>query len=82
MINCKEVVIKPNEDSTYKLEFVGCKFTDDNGKKVEGNIIFPRVSEEDSNSIDKDAKFHDFKPRFIPLITDEQSEIFSIYIPK
>ena len=82
MINCKEVNIIPNEDSTYKLEFVGCKFTD-NGKEIEGNITFPRVLEEDVKSVDKDAKnFYDFKPRYIPLVTDEQTELFSICIPE
>lgn len=41
MLNSKEVIVTPNGDSTYKLEFVGCELMYD-GKKVEGNLIFQR----------------------------------------
>lgn len=80
MINSKEVIITPNDDNTYKLEFIGCKFVN-NGEEVEAKIIFPKITKTgvDAALKSKDsANVYDFAL----ATTDEEPEIFTIYIPE
>lgn len=79
MINYKEIIITPNDDSTYKLEFIGCSFTN-NGEKIEGNIVFPRVSKEEADAhmrAESKRRVYDFST----AVDDDEQEIFTIYIP-
>ena len=80
MMFCKEAIVTPNGDDTYKLKFVGCKFMD-GGKEVEGDIVFSRVSKEQADSVNNNKNFYDFA-KFNSLPTDEESEIFTICIPE
>lgn len=77
MINCKEVIITPNDDSTYKVECVGCKFVN-NGEEVEGKIVFPKLTKTEVDAInDTKNKIYEFTT----AATDEEPEIFTICIP-
>ena len=80
MMFCKEAVVTPNDDDTYKLEFVGCKLMDD-GKEIECNIVFPRASKDQVDSVNNDTNFYDFS-KFNLLPTDEEPVIFTMHIPE
>ena len=68
-INCEEMVVSPNKDSTYKIELVGCKFKDNNGEEIEGIITFPKVSKVGLKTF-KNANI-------LPT-----SEVLAVYIPE
>ena len=81
MMFCKEVIVTPNDDNTYKLEFVSCKLMD-NGKEVEANIVFPRASKDQADSVSNSGtNLYDFA-KFNSLPSNEESEIFTICIPE
>ena len=67
-IKCNEMISSPNEDFTHKVELIGCQFLND-GRVIEGTIIFPRVYKMQENSFE-----------FLPA--KENSEIFTLYIPE
>ena len=68
LFNCKEVITTPNNDFTDKIEFIGCKFMC-NGKEIEGNMVFHRVSKLTKDSFE-----------YYPI--EGNSEIFTVYIPE
>lgn len=79
MMHCGEVIVTPNDDSTYKLEFVGVKFMD-NGKELEGNIVFPKVSKGEADAV-VNMKNNVNICEFSSLATDDEPEIYKIIIP-
>lgn len=68
-INCKEMIITPNDDGTYKLELLNCPFRDNNGEEISGVVTFPRVSKDGVDSF----KNENVLPK---------SEIFNVIIPE
>lgn len=68
-INPENMIITPNEDSTYKLELLNCPFKDNNGEEINGIITFPRVSKIGIDSF----KNENYMPN---------SEIWSVTIPE
>lgn len=68
LINCKEMISSPNEDLTRKVELIGCQISN-NGEIIEGNIVFHRVFKKQEDS-------------FVFLPKEENSEIFTLYIPE
>lgn len=68
-INCENMIITPNEDGTYKLEFFNCLFKDTNGEEISGIITLPRVSKDGVDSF----KNENVMPK---------SEIFTMIIPE
>lgn len=67
-INCKEMIVTPNDDFTYKVELIGCNFIS-NGKEIEGMITFHRVSKSGVDSFQNE--------NVIP-----GSEIFTVIVPE
>ena len=80
MMNCKEVIMTPNDDDTYKLEFIGCKFMN-NGEEVEGNIVFSKVTKTEAD-VAVNAKDNVNIYDFASITTDEEPKIFEICIPE
>ena len=78
MIGCEEVIITQNDDSTYRLEFVGCRLMN-NGEELEGKIVFPKVTKDVVDFVDTEHVY-DFA-KFNSIATYEE-EIFTIYIPE
>lgn len=79
MIGCKEVIITQNDDSTYKIEFVGCEFVN-KGEVFEAKIVFPKVTKDVVDFVDTET-IYDFA-KFNSIATYEEQEIFTIYIPE
>lgn len=79
MMGCKEVIVTQNDDSTYKIEFTGVKFMD-NGKELEGNLVFPKVSKDKVDAA-TDAKDITNIYEFNSVATYDEPEIFVITIP-
>lgn len=79
MIGCKELIITQNNDSTYKLEFVGCEFIN-KGETLEAKIVFPKVSKNVADFVNIEA-IYDFA-KFNSIATEGEQEIFTIYIPE
>lgn len=67
--NCQDMIITPNDDSTYKIELIGVKFNDNNGEEIEGVVTFPRVSKDGVNSFKNE--------NVLPM-----SEMFAVCIPE
>ena len=65
--NYKEVIKTSNGDGTERVEVIGCKMID-NGNEIEANLVFPRVSEIEQVAL-------------ADYTTNENGEIFTIYIP-
>lgn len=84
MTNCKEAIVTPNDDGTYKIEFIGCKFMN-NGEELEGNVVFPKVSKTEAdtavNIMNDDIDGINKVYRFDPKATHDEPTIFTIYIP-
>lgn len=79
MIGCKEIIITQNDDSTYRLEFIGCEFIN-GGEKLEAKIIFPKVTKEVADVVNTE-NVYDFA-KFNSIATHEEQEIFTIIIPE
>lgn len=67
-INCKEMISSPNGDGTYNIKLLGCQFSSD-GKIIEGEIAFPKIIRRGEGL-------------FATMQTNENSEIFTVYIPE
>lgn len=76
-INFKEINIKPNEDSTLKVEINGVKLQDQDG--LDANITYHRVKTT-LQTIDMFSKHSQID---IEILKDneEEDKIFSIFIP-
>lgn len=80
-MDCKEVIVTPNDDSTYKLEFIGVKFIH-NGEELEGNFVFPKVSKdkvETATNTNSNANIYEFN--LATIDTDDKPKIYEIIIP-
>jgi len=77
---CKKVIITQNDDCTSKIEFTGCKLIYD-GREVEANIVFPKVSGIDASAVSEIKDFHQIY-EFSTGSIDEDQTIYTICIPE
>lgn len=76
-INFKEINIKPNEDSTLKVEINGVKLQDQDGKDLDANITYHRVKV--NHTLNMFSKHNQID---IEILKDNEDKIFSIFIPE
>lgn len=80
--NFKEIKITPNEDNTFKIEYYGVIFKDNNGKQLEpATVTYPRVKMKSSTLFFEPTKQH----IDIEILVDNNSnnkELQTIYIPE
>lgn len=79
MIGYKEVIVTQNNDSTYKIEFIGCEFIN-KGETLETKIVFPKVLKDVTDFVNTETVY-DFA-KFNSIATEGEQEIFTIYIPE
>ena len=79
MIGYKEVIVTQNNDSTYKIEFIGCEFIN-KGETLEAKIVFPKVLKDVTDLVNTETVY-DFA-KFNSIATEGEQEIFTIYIPE
>ena len=83
-LHFEDVVITPNGDSTYKLEFINCKLKH-NDENVVCDIVLERVPQKIADAV---KNFKDYVPKEFLATTwvdDEDPEkpmLFSIFIPE
>jgi hypothetical protein len=77
--NFKEIRITSNEDNTFKIEYYGVIFKDNNGKQLEpATVTYPRVKMKSSILFVEPTKPH----IDIEILPDNNDDLQTIYIPE
>ena len=80
--NFKEIRITPNEDSTFKIEYYGVIFKDNNGKQLEpATVTYPRVKIKSSTFFFEPTK-QSIDIEILPDNNDNKKVLQTIYIPE
>ena len=83
-LHFEDVVVTPNGDSTYKLEFINCKLKH-NDENIVCDIVLERVSQKIADAA---KNFKDYIPKKFLVTTcvdeanPEKPMMFSIFIPE